>query len=59
MNTSPYPPDHRAPSGCRWCGITPYAHFSQWSWEAGWHTYTPPPQALIKTRMLARRGRTS
>lgn len=49
------------PSGCRWCGLDRYGHFSRWSRELsetgvnGWHGYAQPTAEQIKTRMLARR----
>ncbi|MEV7157004.1 hypothetical protein AB0N77_20630 [Streptomyces misionensis] len=45
-----------APSSCRHCGLDRHEHFGRWITGAGWHTFTPPDQTLIKARMLARRA---
>jgi len=49
------------PSGCRWCGLDAYGHWSRWSRELserdgnGWHIYVQPTVEQIKARMLNRR----
>ncbi|RCG27386.1 hypothetical protein DQ384_26105 [Sphaerisporangium album] len=42
------------PSGCRWCGVAKHDHLQRWTAQAGWHTWAPPTQEQIKTRMRAR-----
>jgi hypothetical protein len=44
-----------SPSGCHHCGIRERLHFDRWSGKVGWHTYVPPTDEQIKTRMLRRR----
>jgi len=47
-----------APSSCRHCGIEQRGHCHRWTSPAGWHQWTPPTNAQIKARMLARRTQT-
>lgn len=46
------------PSSCRHCGIEQRGHCHRWTSTAGWHQWTPPTNAQIKARMLARRTQT-
>lgn len=44
------------PNACRHCGIRARSHGRRWTAAIGWHFWTAPDDALIKTRMLARRA---
>ena len=44
------------PNACAHCGIPRRQHYQQWKPPAGWHQWTQPTTAQIKTRMLARRA---
>jgi hypothetical protein len=50
-------PDGRppVPSGCRWCGIEEFIHWSRSSAGVGRHLWTPPTPTQILARMRARR----
>lgn len=51
-----YPNNHPpTPNGCRRCGAPQSSHGRRWIPSAGLHTWQPPTQQQILTRMKARR----
>ncbi|CAM4387614.1 hypothetical protein [Nocardiopsis rhodophaea] len=46
----------RAPSGCRWCGVSTRDHASRYTTGVGWHIFTLPTNDQTLTRMRQRRA---